>query len=37
MLRRSIEREQHARDRNPTNRDHASRAGQSPYLFLPIT
>lgn len=31
------EREQVARDRNPTNRDHVSRAVKSPYSFLPIT
>lgn len=37
ILRLFIEREQDARDRNPTNRDHASRAGTSPYPFLPIT
>lgn len=37
ILRLFIEREQDARDRNPTNRDHASRAGKSPYPFLPIT
>jgi hypothetical protein len=37
IRRRFIEREQDARDRNPTNRDHASRAGTSPYPFLPIT
>jgi len=37
ILRLFIEREMDARDRNPTNRDHASRAGKSPYPFLPIT
>ncbi len=37
ILRLFIEREQDARDRNPTVRDHASRAGKSPYPFLPIT
>ena len=37
ILRLFIEREQDARDRNPANRDHALRAGKSPYPFLPIT
>jgi hypothetical protein len=36
-LRRFFAREQDARDRNSTTRDHASRAGTSPYPFLPIT
>ncbi|WP_411279711.1 hypothetical protein [Gemmatimonas sp.] len=37
ILRLFIAREMDARDRNPINRDHAPRAGKSPYPFLPIT